>query len=346
MKKRKRGAALALFHEYPLTFPSGSPLQGQPLPSPAPLGPAPSGATPWRANSLGEPLPWGATPLGSQPPWGVRSLGEPLPWGAKTPLGGPAPFLEQSLPQGAKAPLGGPLPREPPLAGPSSRGTHGFTSLKLFPPAGKMSHLWAVRAPAFPWCIHCRLLARRGLQRRAVRRREEHAYPVCRAEAHAAGHARATLVGRLTGMRDAPDRRARVSSMPCCWACRSACRTSLWGGIKRRAVRRGEEHAYQYAVLMLMPVRRKEEHAHPVCLHVTEHAGAPLVGRLEEARGAPDRRARVSSAPCRWPHRMLVHPLWGGFKGRAVRHREEHAYPVCRAARAAVHAGAPPVGRL
>ena len=264
MKKRKRGAALALFHEYPLTFPSGAPLQGQPLPSPAPLGTAPSGATPWRASSLGEPLPWGAaplgsrslgeplpwgaTPLGSQPPWGVRSLGEPLPWGAKTPLGGPAPFWEQSLPRGAKAPLGGPLPREPPLAGPSSRGTHGFTSLKLFPPAGKMSHLWAVRAPAFPWCIHCRLLARRGyrgarcavgkstriqyavlrrmpqgtperplwdgLQGCAMRLIEEHAYLVCRADGRAAAPAVRPCGAALRGAQCAAEKSTRIS-MPC-----------------------------------------------------------------------------------------------------------------------------------
>jgi hypothetical protein len=54
---------------------------------------------------------------------------------------------------------------------------------------------------------------------------------------------------------------------------------------------------------------------------------------------------RIQYAVLRVPQYMPVRPLWGGFKRRAVRLIEEHAYPV-RRADAASYAGAPLVGRL
>ena len=92
----------------------------------------------------------------------------------------------------------------------------------------------------------------------------------------------------------------------------------LWGGLKRRAVRRvGEITSDPYAELVSMPqcmpvrplwggltrraMRRLEEHAKSVrraSEHAAAHAGAPLAGRLEEARDAPFRRARVIRTPC------------------------------------------------
>ena len=146
---------------------------------------------------------------------------------------------------------------------------------------------------------------RGGLKRRAVRRLGEHAYPY------------AVLMGTLP----------REPVHP------------LRGGLKRCAVCRLEEHAYPYAVLMgtlqrepacplrgglrRRAVRRLAEHTYPVCRaggHAAVRAGAPHEGRLEEARGAPFRRACIPYAVLvGQQQRVPVRPMRGGLKRRAVR---------------------------
>jgi len=103
----------------------------------------------------------------------------------------------------------------------------------------------------------------------------------------------------------------------------------LWGDLKRRAVRLIEEHAY--------PVRRADGRIVCWC--------TPCGAALRGARCAIEKSTRIQYAVLRVPQYMPVRPLWGGFKRRAVRLIEEHAYPV-RRADAASYAGAPLVGRL